>query len=178
MTNFKQTEPYRKHFAVFPRLIGHALLSLARDQYVFNGQADDECDGKLELTFDGDLVITLGIAPDGESVVANPEPLTIQEPFNIDDESRCEWQRVELIAHEPWSFLRGRPLSKVQAVVDHWTIAEQSKQYVAGWHLWFGDDFVGYHNFGDNGKVLFNQNAPPLENVTTTLECVASEHAA
>lgn len=174
--NFQLIDHYRKHFAIFARFIGQPLQSLIRAQYLFDGEPDDEDDGSLEIRFANDGVIRLDIASDGESVVAATEPLTIQESFTIDEGLRCEWQLVELIANEPWSTLSGRPLSHVQAMVNHWRLDDQSIRYTAGWLLWFGDSFVGYFNYGDNSKLLFNQKASILADESTTHEHVAGEN--
>ncbi len=177
MPNFTLTDHCRKDFVVFAQFIGQPLQSLARDQCLFDGTSDEQDDGSLEIRFANNGVITLGIGNDGESVTAKAEPLTIQEPFTLGDGSQCEWQRLELTATEQWSRLHARPLSRVEAMVEEWVLDKQTRRHVAGWLLWFGDDFVGYYNFGDNGKVLFNERAPILDDCTATFERVAPDSA-
>jgi hypothetical protein len=171
--DFQLMDNHRRHFAVFARFIDQPLQSLARDRYVFDGKPDEDDDCSLEIRFSNDGVITLGVASDGQSVQANSDPLTIQESFTLDCGSRCEWQRVELTASTPWSRLRGRRLSRVEAMVETWTSGNQTMRYVAGWVLWFGGDFVSYCNFGDNGQVLFNEKAPAIDDVPAIYEQVA-----
>lgn len=170
-------DSHRKDFHVFEPFIGRSLESLNREIYYFNGKADDEDDGVLELKFANYGAVTLGISSDGESVVAEGKVLTKQEPFTIDRDSQCDWRIVELSENIPWSNLLGRPLSQVHAMVDHPAVDDKSKLYVSGWLIWFGDDFFGYYNFGDKSKLMFNEPAPPVENLVTTFERVAPTNA-
>ena len=51
-------------YAILRRVVGATLRGLARDQYLFNGVPSRDCDGSLEMRFDG-LAVVLFLGRDG-----------------------------------------------------------------------------------------------------------------
>ena len=67
-------------------------------------------------------------------------------------------------------------------MVEEWTLDDKTQRYVAGWLLWFGHDFIGYYfighyNFGDNGKVWFNEKPSVFDDCAPKYELVAPDNA-
>jgi hypothetical protein len=171
--NFNRVPEYRKHFGVFESYIGGTLQSLTFAQYHFNGEPSGNDIGSLELGFGASRFLLLSLSADGETVTASHDRLVIQPGFTLGEESgftsesggRCDWLRTECDS----GFI-GQRLSRVDAQVDR---INDSEPFTSGWVLRFDYGFFGYHNFGDDAHLLYNQEPPPCERVTTSTELVA-----
>jgi hypothetical protein len=171
--SFIRVPDHRKYYGVFESYIGAILQSLTFAQYRFNGEPSGNDIGSLELGFGASRFLLLSLAPDGETVTASHDRLVIQPGFTLGEESgftseaggRCDWLRTECN-----NGLVGHRLIGVDAQVDR---IHNSELFTSGWILRFDSGFIGYHNFGDDAHMLYNQNPPPCETVTTTTELVA-----
>jgi hypothetical protein len=143
-------------YAVLCGVVGATLRGLARDQYLFNGRPSQDCDGTLEMRFDGRTVL-LFLARDGESVRAAAGELEITPAFTLDSGDACAWERVDLGLDGEFRRLVGRAVSRVEAVIDAWP-EPVGVEVVRGWVVRFaGGDFLAYLNVGDDSRLLLNQ---------------------
>ena len=161
-------------YAVLRGVVGSTLRGLARDQDMSNGCPNRECDGSLELRFDGRTIL-LFLASDGDSVRAADAELEIWPPFTLDSGGTSARERVDLGLDPEFGRLGGRAVVRVEAVIDTWP-KPIDVEVIRGWVLRSaGGDFVAYFNSGDDSRVLFNQLLPhPDTTVRTWLEVVAS----
>jgi hypothetical protein len=142
-------------YAVLRGVVGATLRGLARDQYLFNGRPSRDCDGALEMRFDGRAVL-LFLARDGESVRAAAGELEIAPAFVLDSGDACAWERVDLGLDSEFGRLIGRAILRVEAVIDAWP-EPVGMEVVRGWVVQFvGDDFLAYLNVGDDSRLLLN----------------------
>ncbi len=143
-------------YAVLRGVVGASLRGLARDQYLFNGRPSKDCDGSLEMRFDGRAVL-LFLARDGESVRAAVGELEIAPPFALDSGDTCAWERVDLGLDCEFGRLVSRTVVRVEAVIDAWA-EPVGVEVVRGWVVRFaGGDFLAYLNFGDDSRLQLNQ---------------------
>jgi len=135
--------------------VGKTVRSLSRGRFFLNEEPVDEDEGSLEIAFADATFLTLDLARDGESVRAITEPLSVPEPFDLDEGNRCSWIRMTLTDDLPWSSLMGSRLIAVDAVIDRWQKL-QDHESVSGWILCFDTgDVVVYLNCGDIAKIHF-----------------------
>ena len=143
-------------YAILRRVVGATLRGLARDQYLFNGVPSRDCDGSLEMRFDG-LAVVLFLGRDGESVRAAAGELEIAPAFALDTGDTCAWERVDLGRDGGFGRLVGRAVVRVEAVIDAWP-EPVGVEVVRGWVVRFaGGDFLAYLNAGDDSRLLLNQ---------------------
>lgn len=152
---------------VFKAFIGATLQSLTFAQYQFNGESCGNDIGSLELEFDASRFLLLSLASDGETVIASHDRLVIQPGFTLEGGGRCEWLRTEC-----GNDFVGDRLLAVDAQIDR---IGNSAPFPSGWILRFETGFIGYHNFGDDAYILYNESAPQCENVTTIIERIAGQ---
>lgn len=163
--NFTNIALYRKYFCFFESFIGATLQSLTFEQYLFNGEVSGNDIGSLELGFHSAGHLLLSLASDGETVIASKGQLSVQAGFKLEDSARCDWSREECNNE----FI-GQRLVAVDARINY---IGASAPFTSGWIMTFESGFFGYHNFGDDAYLLYNQFPLSCDSVTTTIERVA-----
>lgn len=167
-----------KHFRDIEAIrccVGKVVCSFSRDRYFFNYEAKDEDEGSLEISFSDSTFLTLRLANDGDSVLADTAALSIPEPFDIDEGARCTFKKVELTNTEPWAVFNGTRLVAADAVVDR-QVKLGKHETISGWVLRFENGhFVTYLNCCDNAKITFDSLPPSVEGVETSLEPVFTQ---
>lgn len=161
------TERHAKDITALRGCVGHALVSIVRTRYLFNGQPDSDGDGDVELRFEGDKAVVLTLDSDGESVHAEQRELSLPPAFELDDGSRCAWDTVKVSDSTPFHIFVGATLKRADAMVDQWK--EGGHEALAGWVLHFGDDVLTFVNQGDESRL--DCAMPPSDpRIDTTLE--------
>lgn len=148
---------------------------LSRDRYYFNGTAKEEDSGSLEIVFSDSTFLTLSLASDGGSVNAMNTALTIPEAFELNDGSRCSWEREILSNMSPWSALQNSYFESVDAIIEYWH-NPSDHVVINGWVLRFDTgDFITYWNNGDDSVIAFNKLPPLIKQVETRVETIVKK---
>ncbi len=159
------SEKHRNDLDAASRCVGLVLSGVARSQYVFDGEPDNDHFGELELCFHNGPTVTLHLASDAESVRLSVRQMRLPEPFDIDSSGngRCEWERVDLTSEVPWAELIDQRVAAVDPLIDG-RFGKPGYEFLTGWRFRFAlaNSFV-YFNNGDNAAVKWSGFPEPVE---------------
>jgi hypothetical protein len=155
MANFERIDNIEK-LSAFEHLINRTIDSISHCQLSHDNKPDLENDGDLEIKFSDNIVLTLTIMSDGESIDASIESMIIPDRIQ---ELNLYWQKVEL-TKEKFIHLVGSRLVDIESIVD---IFEHYK-VLSGVRFTFStSDSLIYLNNGDNAKIYLNDDTVILQ---------------
>ncbi len=146
--------------------IGKVVSEVARVQYYFNDQEDDEDFGDLEIKFTDNTYLTLTGIGDAESIKAENKEAEIYDAYNVTDNDVASWKRLDLKADREWNKIIGQILKTAEV---EWNIYENNEDKITACILKFETDFVSfYETNSDNNRFYVNQPIPKFDGHTRT----------
>lgn len=160
----KLTRDYPATIKAIKNCIGKTVSDVARVQYYFNDQEDDDGFGDLEITFDDNSFLTLTGIGDAESIKVNNKKAEIHKTYNVTDNDVASWKRLDLKNDQDWKKIIGQTLQTAEA---EWFPYPDIDDRLVACVLHFENDFVSFYETGsDANKFYVNHPLPSVDRKT------------
>jgi|GEM_PF-3176316 hypothetical protein len=147
--------------------VGKTVSDVARVQYYFNDQEDNDGFGDLEITFDDKSHLTLTGIGDAESIKADNKKAEIYKTYNVTENDVASWKRLDLKDDKNWKNIIGQTLQTAEV---EWNIYQDIDDRIVACVLHFDTDFVTFFETNSDTNKFYVNKPLPLVNRQTKIE--------
>lgn len=130
---------------------------------------DNDGFGDLEITFAGDLHLTLKGGGDADSMMAENVKADIPKSFHVTDDDIASWKRMDLKEDQNWRKLIGQKLRSADV---EWDTYSDVPTFISACILHFDTDHLTFYITGKDANKFFLNQPLPLVDRQTKLERV------
>jgi hypothetical protein len=158
------TRDYTSTIRAIRNCVGKTVSDVARVQYYFNDQEDNDGFGDLEITFDDNFHLTLTGIGDAESIKADNKKAEIYNTYNVTENDVASWKRLDLKDDKDWKNIIGQTLQTAEV---EWNTYQDIDDRIVACVLHFDTDFVTFFETNsDTNKFYVNKPLPAVNSQT------------
>jgi hypothetical protein len=139
--------------------IGKQITQFSHIQYSFNGIPEEVDYGPIEFQLMDNVILTMKLAGDGQSVIATNMQLEVVQGFILEGGGQCKWERINVRNIQGIQVINLR-ISSIEALIE-----ERKKikdEILRGWIVYLENgNYLCYYNEADEAKLLVNTIPKP-----------------